>query len=175
MTLPQKLGATVVSAAILLVIAALSVVPTSQAEPDEALVRLSWRLQGVAVEECRTLTAEELAGIPAHMRRTEECTREIVDYELRVAGVPAGELVDTVSPSGVRRDRPVYVFRDLAVNPGTYDVEITFSALVPDDFAADGRPLTYSWGGRISLSPAEVALVTLNDSGEKLVRIPPGG
>lgn len=172
MTSRQRLGAAVVSAAILLAIGALSEVPTIHAGSDEALLRLSWRLQGVAVEECRPLTAEELERIPAHMRRTEECTREVMDYELRVAGVPPGELVDTVSPSGARRDRPVYVFRDLEVNPGTYDVEVTFSALVPDDFVPDERPLTYSWGGRIALSPAEVALVTLDDSGEKLVRVP---
>lgn len=170
----RTLGATVVSTAMLVAIAALSQVPTTQTEPQEALLRLSWRVQGVAVEECRTLTAEELEAIPAHMRRSEECTRQVVDYELRVAGGPWGELVDTVRPSGARRDRPVYVFRDLQVTPGTYDVEVQFSALVPAGFAPDERPLTYSWSGRVSLSQAEVALLTLDDAGENLVPVRSG-
>ncbi|NIR39672.1 MAG: hypothetical protein GWO22_28105, partial [Actinobacteria bacterium] len=65
-------------------IVGLSRMPTPVAGVDGALLRLSWRLRGVSIEECRTLSREELEALPAHMRRTEECTGRTVGYLLRV-------------------------------------------------------------------------------------------
>ncbi|HSH75918.1 MAG TPA: hypothetical protein VLA09_09575, partial [Longimicrobiales bacterium] len=76
-------GAVAVSAA--LAIAWLSRAPTRYAGEDDALLRLSWRLAGVRVEECRRRTEEELAALAPHMRTPEVCTGSIASYELRVA------------------------------------------------------------------------------------------
>ncbi len=56
-----------------LAIGALSQVPYRTESADQAWIRLSWRVSTPRIEECRTLTAEELAELPIHMRRDEVC------------------------------------------------------------------------------------------------------
>jgi len=149
-------------------IAWLSLAPMPPA-PDDAVVRLSWRSQPYRVEECRALSAEELELIPSHMRRTEECVGEFVDYEvaLEVDGVLR---LDTVAPAGARRDRPVYVFQDEFVSPGTHDVTVRFRALVGIDSGQDEEPPTLEWNGSVTLAEREIALVTLDPTGTRLLR-----
>lgn len=134
-----------------------------------AAVRLSWRLEPIRVEECRPLSAEEQARLPAHMRRTEECTGDFVDYELDVA-VDGVHTVDTLSPSGLRRDRPVYVLVNRSVSPGTHGVDVTFRALLPEGARAEG-PARLTWSGEMELEPGEVGLITLGDTGDALLRV----
>lgn len=169
MTTGQKLASALVTVALLAITAGLSQVPTRSADGD-ALVRLSWRTEPIRVEECRTLTEEELAEVPAHMRRTEECTGYFVDYEVRLEIDGQEPTVDTIAPSGLRRDRPVYVLRDRPIPPGRHSVTVTFSALVPESFEPDDRPVTLEWAGSMDLGPGEVGLVTLDDRGRSLVR-----
>lgn len=137
---------------------------------DDAFVRLSWRADPVPVEECRTLTEEELEAIPTHMRRTEECVGGFVDYELALEIDDRVVLLDTIAPSGLRRDRPVYVLRDEPVAPGRHDVGVTFRALVPDDFRLEERPVRLEWAGQMTLEAGEVGLVSLDPSGRTLER-----
>jgi hypothetical protein len=149
-------------------IAWLSLAPMPPA-PNAALVRLSWRSQPYRVEECRTLSAQELASIPSHMRKTEECVGEFVDYEvsLEIDGLLK---LDTVAPSGARRDRPVYVFQDELVSPGTHTVAVRFRALVGVDSGQDEEPPTLEWNGYVTLAEREIALVTLDATGTRLLR-----
>jgi hypothetical protein len=167
---PGTKAASVTTTAILaLLLGAFSQWPTHE-EPRNALIRLSWRTEPARIEECRRLTPEELAEIPAHMRRAEECVGDFVDYVL-TADIDGTELlVDTISPSGLRRDRPVYVLRDLPVDPGTHRLAVTFSPLVPAGApspAAGFTPLRLE--DEVSLDEGEIALVTL-DVSETLVR-----
>lgn len=136
----------------------------------DALVRLSWRTAPIRIESCRRLTEEELAAIPAHMRRAEECTGGYADYELslRIGGIAS--LTDTIAPAGLRGDRPVYVFVDQPVPPGVHEVAVSFRALVPADFDAEAAaPLT--WGGTLQLEPREIGLISLTADGRRLVRV----
>lgn len=169
MTTGQKLASALVTIALVAVTAGLSQVPMISADGD-AFVRLSWRTEPIRVEECRTLTEEELAEIPAHMRRTEECTGYFVDYEVRLEIDDLEPLIDTVAPSGLRRDRPIYVLRDRPVHPGRHSVEVSFTALVPESFEPDDAPITLEWSGAMELGPGEVGLVTLDDTGRSLLR-----
>lgn len=130
-----------------------------------ALLRLSWRTQPIRVEQCRTLSDDELAALPAHMRRAEECTGGFVDYELTVAVDGALVLADTVAPSGVRRDRPIYVLRDHRLTPGPADVAVSFRALVPDGYEDPERPILREWSGSLELVPGQIALLTLDRAG----------
>ncbi len=143
---------------------------TVQGDADRASVRLSWRNAPIRVEECRPLTEEEQAGIPAHMRRSEECTGYTVDYELRleIEGLPA--IVDTVAPSGLRRDRPVYVLLNQAVPAGERTVRVAFTALVPDDFEPEELPARLEWSGVMDLDAGQVGLLTLDETGRTLIR-----
>lgn len=150
-------------------VAWLSQVPMPQGA-DEALIRLSWRTQGVSIEECRTLTPAELERIAPHMRRPQECIGGIADYELVLRVEGREPLVDTIAPAGVRHDRPLYVFQDVTVPPGDYAVSVSFAALVPEDFENGDQPFTFQWSGRMTLEPRDIGLVTLDAAGASLVR-----
>jgi hypothetical protein len=166
----RRLAVLGVSLLAALAIAALSRLPFAEADPVTSVVRLSWRTQGVQIRECRQLTEEELARIPEHMRRTEECVGRVTDYELVVAVDGALALVDTVSPSGARRDRPVYVFRDLSVSPGPHTVEVTFVPLLPPDLDGVDGAEALTWDGTVDLTAGERALITLDAAGASLLR-----
>src|SRR5690606_15072501 len=92
----------------------------------DAVLRLSWRVRGIRIQECRTLTPEELDALPPHMRRPEVCEGRIAPYRLRVR-VDCRVLADTlVHAAGAREDRPVYVFREFRVVPGVHRVDLRF-------------------------------------------------
>lgn len=169
MSTAWKLASGVVTVVLAVVLAAFSQWPVHE-EPEGAVVRLSWRLEAVRVEECRTLTDEELADVPAHMRRAEKCVGDFVDHELILAIDGQEVLIDTVAPSGLRRDRPVYVLHDRPVEAGRHRVEVTFSALLPADYVSEDGPTTLRWAGDMALEPGEVGLVTIGPAGRQLVR-----
>ncbi len=169
MTPLTRTGMAGVSLLAALVIAKLSVWSMPPG-PDNALLRLSWRTQGMSIEDCRTLTEEELARIPAHMRRAEECVGTIVDYELVLEVDGLALVVDTVGPSGARHDRPVYVFQDFPVEPGNHSVSVRFTALLPDGFDPEDRIVAFTWEGEMTLEPRQIGLVTMDASGTALVR-----
>lgn len=168
MTTTARVTSFLFTALLLAGMAGLSHVPLTVADGN-AVVRLSWRAEPIRVEECRTLSDAELADIPQHMRRGESCTGYHVDYELRLS-LDGRAVTDTVAPSGLRRDRPVYVFRDRHVEPGRHRIEVDFTALVPSDFEAGELPVSLSWSGTLVLAEGEVALVTLDDTGQALVQ-----
>lgn len=159
----------VVAVVFALAISWLSRAPTSYASSQDSLVRLSWRVPGVMVEECRARTEEELAALAAHMRTPEVCAGMGADYELTVALGGDEVIRDTLRPAGARRDRPVYVFRELEVEPGPHEVDVAFRALVPEAFEAPDRTLELDWEGEVLVEPTEIALITLDESGRTLV------
>lgn len=170
MSTPWKLLSGSLTLAFVVVLGAFSQWPVHE-EPEGAVVRLSWRMEPVRVEECRTLTDEELADVPAHMRRAEECVGDFVDYELVLVVDGREALVDTIAPSGLRRDRPVYVLHDESVEAGRRRVEVSFSALLPADYVSEDGPTTLRWTGSMALEPGEVGLVTLGPAERQLVRV----
>ncbi|MEJ2204013.1 MAG: hypothetical protein P8170_07875, partial [Gemmatimonadota bacterium] len=99
-------------------ISAASRLPVSFGGDHDALLRLSWRVDGISMEECRTLTEEELANLPTHMRNPKACIGRIAPYRLQVGIDGALVVSDTVYPAGARGDRPVFVLRDVPVDPG---------------------------------------------------------
>ena len=99
--------------------------------PQISQLRLAWRVAGQRAKVCRTLTAVELAKLPLHMRHKEECQERNFDYALRLSVDGREVLSRTISPSGVRGDRPVYVQEDVPLLPGVYKIKVEFSALEP--------------------------------------------
>lgn len=165
----RRVGAASLSAAVALALAGLSRVPTVHADGGEALLRLSWRLRGARVEQCRPRTPDELEALAAHMRTPEVCVGVNAAYELTVE-LDGREVVrDTVRPAGARADRPVYVFRDVPVAPGSHSVEVALRALVPEGADAAGGVGRLALEEEIRIGPAEIALVTLDPEGIHLV------
>lgn len=127
-------------------------------EPDDASVlRLTWRVRGAELGECRRATPEELERLPVHMRNPDACAGPTPSFRLSVV-VDGRTLVDEeVAGAGARGDRPIYVFRELRVPPGERALEVVFARTEP----VEGEGLqTLRLDTRVSLAPREVLLVT---------------
>jgi hypothetical protein len=120
----------------------------------DAAIRLSWRAVGRPVEQCRVPSAEELAKLPVHMRRSEICERRLAAFRLEVAldGVPT--IDERIAAEGAQHDRPAYVLRELRVAPGAHRISVRFAS----EDAASAPPLALD--AQIELASREVALVT---------------
>lgn len=163
-----------------LALAALSRVPYT-ATGGEAELRLAWRARVPRVEECRRLTPEEQAALPAHMRREEVCEGRVASYLLRVAVDGRTVRLDTVAGAGARGDRPLYVSEAIRLRPGAHDVAIAFTRLGVE--AAEGEEGGESGEGvpdrlllrrTFELEPRGVALVTYDPERRRLELRRPG-
>ncbi len=165
----KNVAGAVLAVTIVVATAGLGRLPVSFNTDDHALVRLSWRMDGVTAEACRERTQEELERLPVHMRNPEACIGEIAPYEIRLTLNGEEVALDTVRAAGARGDRPVYVFSDLPVEAGPHQLSVRVTALL-DPGAEVGEGITsLNWDGTVVLEPREVALVTLDDSGGELV------
>ena len=164
-----------VAVVLTLVTAGLSRLPVVLSDPGDALVRLSWRMDGVTVEACRERTEEELARLPVHMRTPRTCIGEVAPYEFRV--VVDGRLVtaDTLRPAGARGDRPLFVHVGVPVAAGRHGARVTFRALVPEGFVRPPEAPDLDWSGTLELASREVALITLVPGATRLELRLPGG
>lgn len=167
-----RLAATLLAVAGVVGLAALSKLPYAPEPGERALIRLSWRARGERVEECRQPTEDELRGLPPHMRQREICEGRISPYELRVQIDDHLALADTIHGAGAREDRPLYVFREISVSPGTHRLDVRFRQLARDperDPADRAVPPRMRLATPASLNPREVLLVTYDAEARKLI------
>ena len=150
--------AVLLAAASALGVAALSQLAYTPPAAEEATLRLSWRARGERVEECRRLSAEEQAKLPAHMRREEVCEGRLLPSHLWVEVDRRVLVDDSVRASGARGDRPLYVFREIPLPPGEHELRVRFSR---ESRGEEGPvPAILELSETLSLAPGEVALVT---------------
>lgn len=135
-------------------------------DSDGGVVRLSWRAVGERIEECRVPSEQELAALPPHMRRKEICEGHLAPFalEVRLDGEPV--VNREVRPAGAREDRPTYVFDEIPVAPGSYDLEVVF-AVAEGDPASLAAPLRLR--SRVEVAARGVVLVTRDDASGELV------
>ncbi len=148
---------------------------------EEARVRLTWRIRGEQTGGCRTPTAGELERLPPHMRNPDACVGPVPPFHLEVAVDGRTVVGDTIRPAGARGDRPVYVFRDVAVSPGTHRIRVRFEQ---EEAPGAGRedddrpePVRLGLERELRLEARDVVLVTLDPERMELVvrREPPDG
>ncbi len=106
--------------------AALSHVPFDTDRDEHALIRFSWRTRGKAEEHCRKRTQAELDALPIHMRTPEVCTGRIASYELAVEVDEQHLPRRTLRAAGAHADRPIYVFQEIPITPGSHHIEAEF-------------------------------------------------
>ncbi len=170
-----RAGGALLGAAFTAALVAGSQAPWRASGEGEARIRLSWRTVSEPVSECRAPTSEELEGLPPHMRMQEICERRHAPFRLRVRidGETAREAL--LSPAGASGDRPLYVFEELLVPPGAHRIEVWFAEDRLEAEAAAARPArALALDAALALAPRDVALVTLDASGEKLAATAPG-
>jgi hypothetical protein len=157
----------------------LSRAPWTAHPGEHAQLRLAWRFRSERIEACRRLTPDELATLPAHMRRDEVCEGGVRPYRLEVWVDGRAVAADTVRAAGARADRPLYVLREFPLAPGRHEARVRFSPLPAgpagprdDEREREGQepapPLV--WSASLVLSPRQVALVTYDEERRALVR-----
>ena len=175
----MKVAGGVVALALVAAVRLLSFVPYTVERDTGSIVRLAWRARGVQVRDCRRLTPDELAKLPPHMRQEEVCQGRLIPYRL-VVTLDGARLVDRlVRGAGARQDRPLYVFEDLGVRPGSHRVAVEFTPQgQPEAERKEGeedRPTRRTTPPRLTLdttlvlAPRRVALVTYEEEREQLV------
>jgi hypothetical protein len=150
----RALGATALCAAGALAIGAGSRARFEIEPRGDAAIRLSWRAVSRPVEQCRVASAEELAQLPVHMRRSEICERRLPAFHLAVTLDGALVIDERIAPEGAQHDRPAYVLRELRVVPGTHRLSVRFRS----EDAVAAPPLALE--AELDLTAREVALVT---------------
>ena len=129
---PKGLGF-FVSLVLLALIGGFSNLPMGQPE-ERAFLRLTWRMVGQKISQCRTPSEEEQAGTPVHMRKKQICEDTYLPYLLSVVldGNTVSEI--SVSGAGLRGDRPVYIDERVELPLGVVELEVFFE---PDQRALD--------------------------------------
>jgi len=168
----RRAAAAVLAVAMASAVAFLSRVPSEFGRAD-ALIRLSWRAASASVEACRVRSAQELEALPVHMRNPRECIRTPVPFALDVSVGGRAVVRDTVFPKGARGDQPVYVFRNLPVEAGRVALSVRFEP-VPPEAADSPDPVSapVAWEGEVELAAGDVALVTMDEGGALVLRMP---
>ena len=124
--------------------------------PDQAVITMAFSHAGVRVEECHTLSQEELARLPPNMRAPMECPRERspVTVELLLDGKPL--LREVAQPPGLYNDLGIDIYRSAKVPAG----EHTLAVRMNDNVRVEGP--TYTHEEKVNLEPGQLLVVNFN-------------
>lgn len=91
--------------------------------PD-ARLRVAFSARPERIEKCRTLSADELANVPQHMRQAVVCEGTTASYRLEVRRDDSLVASALVRGGGLRHDRRLYVLRELTVPSGRSTIDV---------------------------------------------------
>ena len=97
-----------------------------------AILGVAVRTMAGTVQDCRTLSEEELAALPQHMRRKEVCETHAVPYRLEVRVNGKTRLDRVYTAAGIHGDRPITVDERIGMPAGSHDVSIRFAPAETD-------------------------------------------
>jgi len=141
----------------------LSRVPYAEDRGAAGELRLAWRWKSERVRQCRKLSPAEVAKLPAHMRRAEDCQRGLRPWRLVVAVDGGAASDDTIRARGAESDRPLFVFRRLPLAPGSHAVRVRFSPV------GEGGPAAVGLDTVVGIAARRVVLVTMAEDTSRLV------
>ena len=167
-TLRRPVGV-LLGAGMLASIVALSQVPWTASPDENGELRLAWRWRSQRVQRCRTLTPEELAKLPAHMRAATSCERPLRPWLLVVSVDDHEEARDTVRARGAESDRPLSIYRRVPLSPGRHEIAVDFTPLALPGDSATALPAPLRFSEHAVISPRHVLLVTLEETQRSLV------
>ncbi|ODS51832.1 MAG: hypothetical protein ABS36_18840 [Acidobacteria bacterium SCN 69-37] len=187
MTLPlNRFPGLVVAAVGACGLAWLSQIPIASDRASDAVLRLTWRARPERIEHCVTQSPEALAALPPHMRQTTICEGINASYRLVVQhnGVVVADQV--VAPGGLRRDRPLYVFREITLPPADdAAIVVTFTRVEAGsgdaepgqsdrDTMRESVPASLTWERHLRFAPGQVRIVSYDPERRALFEVVPG-
>ena len=116
---------------------------------DKALLKLSFTHAGHRKEECRQLTADEIAALPPNMRLTQECARERVPVHIKLIMDGKTLANETLLPSGFWHDGASTAYMRFSVNAGRH----ILSACLRDSPRTEG--CDYQREAEITIKPKQ--------------------
>ena len=143
----------------------------------DAILRLAWSARPERIDECRRPTADELAARPQHMRQELICEGKAATYRLEVRMDEALVVEQEVHGGGLRRDRRLYVFRELAVRPGANRIDVRFTRIETPDPRSTPRthgefvPPRLALEQHVQLDPRQIVLVTYDADQRRLIAV----
>jgi coenzyme F420-reducing hydrogenase delta subunit/Pyruvate/2-oxoacid:ferredoxin oxidoreductase delta subunit len=107
---------------------------------------VSLKHPGLASENCRDLTPEELASTPIHMRKERVCERTRPSVRVRVVIDGATALETSVAPSGIWKDGNSVSVERIPVAPGAHRVSVAIGESTdPEEWSFDEeRTITFT-------------------------------
>lgn len=179
--LPLRVVAWLLGVAVMVGLAAASHAPWRVHPEREGVLRLNLSARPERLERCRTLSEEELASRPAHMRQPVICDGEAASYRLVVTRDGAPVLDADLTGGGARRDRPIHLLREYPIPAGTVHLSVTLDridaadAVVADTAAAtritDALPRTLRLDTTVTVAPHRVVMVSYEPRQRRLVAL----
>lgn len=178
---PRVLLAWLLGLALVVGIAAASHAPWRAHPAPDGVLRLSLSARPERVERCRTLSAEELASRPAHMRQPVICDGEAATYRLVVARNSAILFDEEVTGGGARGDRPIHVLREFPLPAGPSHLSVSLSRTDTPEPAAtesggtargtEGLPRTLHLDTTVTVAARRVVMVTYDPIQRRLLAL----
>lgn len=179
---PRRALAWLLGVGVMVGLAAASQAPWRAHPALDGVLRLNLSARPERVERCRTLSEEELAGRPAHMRQPVLCDGEAASYRLVVTRDGAPVLSEELTGGGARRDRPIHLLREFPIQAGTAHLSITLNRIdaadegVAPDTAAAGRiaealPRALRLDTTVTVASRRVVMVTYDPRQRRLVAL----
>ena len=120
-----RLGlAVIVSVGAALALALVSAAPLRVNASPDARLRVAFSARPERIEHCRTLSADELANVPQHMRQAVVCEGRAATYRLEVRRDDSLLVSALLHGGGLRHDRRLYVLRELPVPSGRATIDV---------------------------------------------------
>ncbi len=95
--------------------------------PQTGVLKLSFSHGADRKAACRKLTPEEIAALPANMRRTEICPRRRPPVEVELIVDGAVLFRETLPPSGIAGDGPSRVYEKFVLPAGEHTIAVALS------------------------------------------------
>lgn len=139
--------------------------PYHYLQPDQGLLRLSFRHAGAIKAECRKRTPEELAKLQPQFRTEMDCPRERSPVRVRVELDGKALYDEAFPPAGLARDGASSGYRRLPLAAGAHTLRVRFN----DDARVEG--FNYERSARVTIRPGQVVLIDFNpEQGGVIIR-----
>lgn len=120
---------------------------------DEAMLTIAFSHAGELREPCRTMSAEELAKLPANMRISQDCPRERSPIEIDISMDGKQIYNKSLLPPGIYKDSGVNIYFSNKIPAGRHNLSISME----DNVRNEGYD--YEFEQEISVDPSQILLV----------------